>query len=61
MQQSRLFSLMRKKLSSLLNQYIKTRELMEDIDNYVVPAGLGNRSGVLGALVLAEEAANQQQ
>jgi fructokinase len=37
-----------------LNGYINTREIIEDIDHYIVPPGLGNRAGVLGALALAD-------
>ena len=31
-------------------------EVMRDIDQYVVPPQLGGRAGVLGGLVLAEQA-----
>ncbi len=56
MQQGHLFPMIRKELVSLLNGYIPARELSSQIDEYVVPPRLGNRSGILGALVLAEEA-----
>jgi len=61
MQQKHLFGLIRSELSALLNGYIQTRELAESIVDYIVPPMLGNRSGVLGALVLAERALKQQQ
>jgi fructokinase len=54
MQQSHLFPLIRADLKSSLNGYINTREIIEDIDHYIVPPGLGNRAGVLGALALAD-------
>jgi fructokinase len=54
MQQVHIFGLIREKLSSLLNGYIQARELTDSIDGYIVAPALGNRSGVLGALVLAE-------
>jgi fructokinase len=57
MQQAQLFPLIRQELLRLLNGYIEAREITDCIDQYVVPAGLGSRAGVLGALVLAEEAA----
>ena len=57
MQQAQLFPLIRQELLRLLNGYIEAREITECMDRYVVPAGLGSRAGVLGALVLAEEAA----
>jgi fructokinase len=59
MQQAHLFPLVRQKLSQLLNGYIRSRSLLEDLDAYVVPPGLGNRAGVLGAMVLAEQAGRQ--
>jgi fructokinase len=52
-----LFFMVRNELSSLLNGYIQARELTDRLHEYIVPPGLGNRSGILGALVLAEEAA----
>ncbi|MBZ5726773.1 MAG: ROK family protein [Acidobacteriia bacterium] len=56
MQQPALFPLVRRELAHTLNGYIRARELSENLDRYVVPPQLGSRSGVLGALVLAEEA-----
>jgi len=60
MQQQHLFPLIRKELSRLLNGYIRVTELTRDIDNYVVPANLGGRAGIAGALVLAEKAFQRQ-
>jgi fructokinase len=57
MQQAHLFPMIRKELLELLNGYVQAREITECVDHYVVPARLGGRAGVLGALVLAEEAA----
>jgi len=57
MQHAHLFPLIRQELLRLLNGYIEAREITDCMDRYVVPAGLGSRAGVLGALVLAEEAA----
>jgi fructokinase len=57
MQQPQLFPLVRRKLQEQLNRYIPCRELLEGIDEYLVPSPLGDRAGVLGALVLAETAA----
>lgn len=53
-QQNRLFPMIRKELLRLLNGYVHARALLEEIDSYVVPPQLGNRAGVLGAMVLAE-------
>ncbi len=61
MQQPHLFFTIRKELAALLNGYIQTPELMDRLDSYIVPPKLGNRAGVLGALVLAERALNSRQ
>jgi fructokinase len=57
MQHAQIFPLLRLRLLELLNGYIQAREITECVDRYVVPAQLGGRAGVLGAIVLAEEAA----
>jgi fructokinase len=57
MEQAQLFPLMRRKVQELLNGYIQKREILEQIDSYLVPPGLGGRAGVLGAIALAEQAA----
>ena len=56
MQQMHLFDLIRHELARLLNGYIRADEVIEGLDRFVVPPRLGSRSGVLGALVLAEQA-----
>lgn len=54
MQQARVFPLVRAELARLLNGYIQSAALSgEGLESYVVPPRLGNRAGVLGALVLA--------
>jgi fructokinase len=57
MQQQHLFPLIRVELLQLLNGYVQAREITECVNQFVVPARLGGRAGVLGALVLAEDAA----
>ena len=57
MQQAHLFPLLRQEFSSLLNKYIRHPELLERLDHFIQPPQLGSRAGVLGALVLAGEAA----
>ena len=57
MSQPHLFELVRAEVQSLLNGYIQAPEIIDEIDAYIVPPGLGNRSGVLGAMALAERAA----
>lgn len=56
MNQPHLFALIRKELSRLLNNYIQTTEILDEIDRYVVPPRLASNAGVLGSLVLAEQA-----
>jgi fructokinase len=54
MQQPQLFPLIRKKVRTKLAGYVASPAILEDIDNFIVPPGLGNRAGVLGAIALAE-------
>jgi fructokinase len=54
MDQAHLFPLVRRKTRELLNGYVQSPEIIERIDRYIVPPGLGNRAGVLGAIALAE-------
>jgi fructokinase len=54
MQQPQLFPLIREKVRSKLAGYVTSAEILQDIDHYIVPPGLGNRAGVLGAIALAE-------
>lgn len=45
----------REEFTRRLSGYVRSPTVMEDMDSYVVRAGLGDRAGVLGALALAEE------
>jgi fructokinase len=54
MQQEHMFPMIRAKLKASLNEYIQSPAILGDIDSYIVPPGLGNRAGVLGALALAQ-------
>ena len=56
MHQTQLFPLIREDLQRLLNGYLHTREVMEGIEQYIVPPGLGDEAGVLGALALGRNA-----
>jgi len=51
-----LFPLIRQKLLTSLNGYLKVPALIEAIDEYVVPPGLDTQSGPLGALAVAMDA-----
>jgi fructokinase len=61
MRQECLFAMIRENLARLLNGYVRAKELMENLNQYVIPPRLGNRSGIIGALVLAEQAYRKQQ
>lgn len=54
MEQVHLFPTIRREVRQILNDYIQSPEILERIDEYIVPPGLGKRAGVLGALALAE-------
>ena len=60
MQQKELFPLVRQEVQQLLNGYIRTPSIMDGIESYIVPPGLGSRAGVLGAIALARMAAGQR-
>ena len=53
MQQKQLFPLIRKNVLELLHGYVQAESITKHIDSYIVPPGLGTRSGVLGSLALA--------
>jgi len=53
MQREALFPLVRRKVQQFLNGYIQSPQIIESIDQYIIPPGLGHQSGVLGAIALA--------
>ena len=57
MEQIHLLPLIRREVQTLLNGYLQIPETQEHIDDYIVRPGLGNRSGVLGAIALARQSA----
>lgn len=52
MEQPQLFPLVRQKTLDYLNGYVQSPAILERIDEYIVPPGLGNRAGVAGAMAL---------
>ncbi len=58
MNQARLLPLIRPRLRRWLGGYIDRHEIVDGADRYVVAPELGDRAGVLGALVLALNAAS---
>lgn len=51
-----LLPLIRQKVQTLLNGYVQSATITQNIDEYIVPPGLGSRSGMLGAIALAQAA-----
>ncbi len=54
MEHASLFPLIRRKVLETLNGYIEIESLLKNFDEYIVPPKLGNQSGSLGALALAQ-------
>ena len=57
MQQKHLFPKIQKRTQDLMNGYIRSDRILSHIDDYITEPGLGTRSGALGALLLACQAA----
>ncbi len=56
MQRGFLFPKVRARVRELLNDYVSSKSLLENIEDYIVPPGLGNQSGSLGAIAFAMQA-----
>ncbi|MDF2870112.1 MAG: hypothetical protein K0R05_1687 [Anaerocolumna sp.] len=52
MHQTQLFPLIREQVKAQLNGYVKTA-LLDDMDNYIVPAALNDDQGIMGCIKLA--------
>ena len=52
-----LLAEIRKGIPTRLNGYVRRAELLDHLDEYIVPPQLGEDSGVFGALVLAQRVA----
>jgi len=59
MEHEHLYAEIRAKVPAHLNNYLQVPELLQDIESFIVPARLGKRAGVLGAIALAEMALKQ--
>jgi len=53
MQREFLFPKVRRRVRELLNGYVSSKSILENIGTYILPPGLGNQSGSLGAIALA--------
>ncbi|RUT31862.1 ROK family protein [Paenibacillus zeisoli] len=60
MQQAQLFGLIRDQVKYNLNGYVSSEVLLNHLDSYIVPPGLGNRAGLIGALALGAESLRQR-
>lgn len=56
MRQTHLFPAIRDRVQQLLNNYVRTPAILENINDFIVPPALGDRSGVRGAIALAVDA-----
>ena len=56
MEQLHLFPRVRQNVQTMLNGYVQHAAILNEIDQYIVPPGLGNQAGMLGAIALAEAA-----
>jgi len=56
MQQMHMFPRVRQKVQQALNGYVQSPQILTDIEQYIVPPGLGSQAGGLGAIALAEQA-----
>jgi fructokinase len=52
MQHLSLFPGVRKKVLELINAYIQSPRILDNVDDYIIPPILGDQSGVLGAIAL---------
>jgi len=56
MQQPQLLPLIQAKTQVSLNDYVQSPQILERIDEYIVPVALEGKAGILGAFILAERA-----
>jgi fructokinase len=55
-QQPQIMPLVQEKTRASLNGYVRSPDILENIDTYIVPPALGGQAGVLGAIALAQQA-----
>ncbi len=56
MDQGHLFPLVRARTLELLNGYVQSPAILDHIDQFIVPPGLGNKAGVSGCIALGQQA-----
>lgn len=57
MHRQSLYTRIRGNVQQVLNGYVDSPAILQDIDSFIVPPGLGDRAGVLGALAMGSIAA----
>ena len=57
MHQAHLFPKVRRAVLEIMNDYATDFPALQNIDQYIVPPGLGDRAGVLGGVALAQRVA----
>jgi fructokinase len=55
-----LLKAVREKTRALVNGYLSSKAISEEIESYIVAPELGNRAGVLGAMALGKEAGENE-
>ncbi|EDX83360.1 ROK family protein [Synechococcus sp. PCC 7335] len=55
MEQKRLLATVHTQVREKLNAYLSVPQITDNIADYIVPAKLGGKAGILGALVLAQQ------
>lgn len=58
MHQNQLFPLIRQKVAKNLNGYVAS-SVLDDLNSYIVPPGLGDNAGLVGSVALGVEAAGR--
>jgi fructokinase len=56
LQHAPLLPRVRRRVVDLLAGYVGAREILEDVDRFIIPPALGADAGVAGALALAQAA-----
>jgi len=59
MNQRHLFRQIRREVGQILGGYLAVSQIMEENTTYILPPALGSKSGVLGAVALAQQAARE--
>ena len=54
MKQKQLFPLINKNVKEMLNGYVDKKEILEDIENYIIYPGLGDYAGFIGSFALGK-------